>query len=81
MKRVYIRKYKKTNECDTCVTDGGFDYSGLGFGMGPVNPLGGPDRFDNFVIKKPKRKKRSVKKWIIPFIQDIIVMIFLIGLL
>ncbi len=62
MKRFYIRKNKKTNECDAGVVDGGFDYSDLGFGMGPVNPLGGPDRFDNIIARKPKRKKRSIKK-------------------
>lgn len=62
MKRFYIRKNKKTNECDAGVVDGGFDYSDLSFGMGPVNPLGGPDRFDNIVTRKPKRKKRSIKK-------------------
>lgn len=65
MKRFYIRKKKKTNECDCCNVDVGYSYTDLVTGIGPVNPLGGPDRFDVIglqPVKKTKRKRRSIKK-------------------
>jgi len=40
-----VKKRKKTNECDGAAT-GNYDFgAALGFGMGPVNPNGGPDKF------------------------------------
>lgn len=55
----YIHKVVK--ECDG-VCDGGFD----GFGMGSVDIIGGPDRWDNIIgigYSTPKRKgKKRFKK-------------------
>lgn len=59
MARYFLRKSKKTNECDMS-PEGGYDYSCLSVGMGPVNPFGGPDKFDVMGIPK-KRKKRKIK--------------------
>lgn len=62
MARYFIRKKKVTNECDgapaTCPVCGEFS-----IGMGPVNPIGGPDRFDSFLpsVKKSKKKIRRRK--------------------
>jgi hypothetical protein len=63
MARYFIRKKKVTNECDgapvACPT-----CSDFGIGMGPVNPIGGPDRFDTFlpVVKKSRKKMKLRKK-------------------
>ena len=42
----------------------GYNYADLAVGIGPVNPIGGPDKFDIIGIKTTKnrkRKRRSVK--------------------
>jgi hypothetical protein len=58
MARYFIRRKKVTNECDGAVADCP-NCGDFGIGMGPVNPIGGPDRFDSFLptIKKSKKKK------------------------
>lgn len=61
MARYFIRKRKETNECDCC-PDVGYNYSDLSIGIGPVNPLGGPDKFDVINTKVTKRKKRKIRK-------------------
>lgn len=70
--RYIIRKKKHTNECDTGSTgsgDSGYSYaSEFGFGMGPVKPNGGPDRWDNIITglqqqtPAPKRRKYKIRK-------------------
>lgn len=60
MARYFLRKKKQTNECDCC-PDVGYDYSVLAPGMGQVNPIGGPDKFDVIGYKPKKRKRRKVK--------------------
>lgn len=66
MKRYVIHsKPRDIEECDGGCADGGFSadfggYGDLAFGMGPVNPMGGPDRWDmgfKFDSSKPKRYK------------------------
>ena len=63
MKRFYIRKKRATNECDggcDCCHCTNADFS---IGMGPVNPLGGPDKFDilgTHTTKTRKRKRRKI---------------------
>jgi len=64
MKKFIIKRKKKTNECDA--VDGGgasYDYAAnLGFGMGEVNPIGGPDKFGEIIgAKSFQRKKRKYK--------------------
>lgn len=63
---IYIKKYKGVKECDGGCADGGFDG---GFGMGPVDVIGGPDRWDNIIggmqfnsVHKPRKRKLKRKK-------------------
>ena len=61
-----IRKKKDIRECDGC--DSGqvspID-ADMAFGMGPVNPIGGPDRWDigfRFASSLKRRKKCKIRK-------------------
>ena len=68
MKFIVHRK-KKTNECDGCA--GGdmsfpvYPDADAPIGMGPVNPMGGPDRWDmgfRFDSSTPKKRVYRVKR-------------------
>lgn len=61
MARYFIRKKKLTNECDGAPM-GCPSCADFGIGMGPVNPIGGPDRFDNFLAVPSKKIKRKLRK-------------------
>jgi hypothetical protein len=60
MARYFIRRNKPTNECDVVGADYPIDIN-FNIGMGPVNPMGGPDKFD-VIIPKINRKTRKLKR-------------------
>lgn len=67
--KYFLRKFKKTNECDSCCADGMATQAAcppcdFSYGMGPVIPGFSGDRFDNIYnpTKRVKKRKRPLRK-------------------